>query len=630
MPDALRASGAARPPRPADPWSFLRESPGSCSTAWTWAAPRRRSSRWWSRAATGQRRRLDARRRRRHRSRGARLVHASTPTSTRWALSRCARRSRRARAHAGRPGRLVHAAMLGDAWSGRLHARRHGTAVRQPARGRSPAPVPAAAHRARARLRRTGGRTGSPVTARGSGAAGPRPRSGRDRSPSTRRRLRHDLLLHARRVRVGGRPPVAPRPAQREGRTRTATPASARRPRPRDGVSRGRPTSSRSRTPRPGAPVDADARCPTWTAASGCEPRGGPARTPSRTSAASSAAPTSPFETDRPRLQAGRRSRARRGAGLRPRLVRRRRLSPQHGHDGGPRGRATRCWPSSARASSSATFGLTGFALPTRAQSARSVHEQVGGLRPGRRAARPSSRHAGPARSTALAGRNLASSVAANPVFPELLPAVALRRPADVDPLDSTCCRARASSWDLVGDGSMVARGSGYARLRRGPGLGRRHVRQPHRPRGRLRSPTTGSTATATTGAARTSSTACAAGWARPGSTRAPAARAQPARDRARPALAAHPRARPARSSTAGARRLARRGPGLVAPAPGPLWRPLRGLTLADYVIRGARAGRAASARYGVGYFAPASTSRSSPGNGRAAHEPRRATARTR
>jgi hypothetical protein len=48
-----------------------------------------------------------------------------------------------------------------------------------------------------------------------------------------------------------------------------------------------------------------------------------------------------------------------------------------------------------------------------------------------------------------------------------------------------------------------------------------------------------------------------------------------------------------------------------------PLWRPLRNLTLADYVIRGAVAGRLFDDDYSVSYYAPATESRIVPGNGR-------------
>jgi hypothetical protein len=47
------------------------------------------------------------------------------------------------------------------------------------------------------------------------------------------------------------------------------------------------------------------------------------------------------------------------------------------------------------------------------------------------------------------------------------------------------------------------------------------------------------------------------------------------------------------------------------------LWRPLRNLTLADYVIRGAVTGRLFGDDYSVGYYAPATESRIVPGHGR-------------
>ena len=48
-----------------------------------------------------------------------------------------------------------------------------------------------------------------------------------------------------------------------------------------------------------------------------------------------------------------------------------------------------------------------------------------------------------------------------------------------------------------------------------------------------------------------------------------------------------------------------------------PLWRPLRNLTLGDYSIRGLVEGEIHGEPYGVGYYAPASTSLIVPGNGR-------------
>ena len=47
------------------------------------------------------------------------------------------------------------------------------------------------------------------------------------------------------------------------------------------------------------------------------------------------------------------------------------------------------------------------------------------------------------------------------------------------------------------------------------------------------------------------------------------------------------------------------------------LWRPLRGLTIADYAVRGAVTGDLFGRHFQVGYYAPASASRIVPGNGR-------------
>ncbi len=105
-------------------------------------------------------------------------------------------------------------------------------------------------------------------------------------------------------------------------------------------------------------------------------------------------------------------------------------------------------------------FGLTGFALPTRAQSARSLQE-------GWEAYAQDDARRGRLGITAglrldrLAGRNLASSVEANPAFPDLLPAARYDGgPTEIRWRDLL---PRAGfSWDLGRDGGLVAR-LGYA-----------------------------------------------------------------------------------------------------------------------------------------------------------------------
>jgi hypothetical protein len=128
------------------------------------------------------------------------------------------------------------------------------------------------------------------------------------------------------------------------------------------------------------------------------------------------------FETRRPRLEAGMEAAAaRRGLGFAHVLV---------GGGGYRRSVVTTeaRWPGNQvlaferQSVFFRAFGLTGFALPTRAQSARSLQEGWEGYaqeeaRRGRLAVTVG------LRLDRLTGRNLASSVEANPAFPELLPA---------------------------------------------------------------------------------------------------------------------------------------------------------------------------------------------------------------
>src|SRR5205823_9478691 len=105
-------------------------------------------------------------------------------------------------------------------------------------------------------------------------------------------------------------------------------------------------------------------------------------------------------------------------------------------------------------------FALTGFALPTREQSARTVVSGWEGYvqdeaRRGRLGFQVG------ARLERVAGRNLASSVEANPTFPSLLPAAGYAGgPTEIRWLDLL---PRAGvSWDLAADGSILVR-AGYA-----------------------------------------------------------------------------------------------------------------------------------------------------------------------
>src|SRR6185295_4660418 len=97
------------------------------------------------------------------------------------------------------------------------------------------------------------------------------------------------------------------------------------------------------------------------------------------------------------------------------------------------------------------TFELTGFALPMRDQSARSRQEELeayaqDSLRRGRFTIDLG------LRLDHLQGRNLSSSVNANPEFPELLPAVAYA--GGETEIRWTDLLPRAGvTWDLHGDG---------------------------------------------------------------------------------------------------------------------------------------------------------------------------------
>jgi hypothetical protein len=101
------------------------------------------------------------------------------------------------------------------------------------------------------------------------------------------------------------------------------------------------------------------------------------------------------------------------------------------------------------------TFGLSGFAQPTRAQSARSRQEEAEAyaqdtLRRGRLTLELG------LRLDHLQGRSLSSAVAANSEFPDLLPAVAF--PGGTTRLRWTDLLPRTGiTWDLGGDGRHTA-----------------------------------------------------------------------------------------------------------------------------------------------------------------------------
>ena len=164
------------------------------------------------------------------------------------------------------------------------------------------------------------------------------------------------------------------------------------------------------------------------------------------------------------------------------------------------------------------TFGLTGFALPTRAQAGRSVHDHFEAYAQDRMRRGRFEVTLG-LRVDRQAGHNLASSVEPNPIVPGLLPARLLRRHAFAVHLARRAAEGRRLLRPRPG------RAHGRARLVRGlrsrAGLGRR--RRSTTPSGVSPRPsrTTGWTATATTRCRRASWTCCAAGWAARASIRA-------------------------------------------------------------------------------------------------------------
>jgi hypothetical protein len=257
-------------------------------------------------------------------------------------------------------------------------------------------------------------------------------------------------------------------------------------------------------------------------------------------------------------------------------------------------------------------FDLTGFALPTRAQDARSVH---GGwsayLQDEARSGRLGLTLG--LRLEQLSGHNLASSVDASPAFPALLPAVSYGGgPVEIRWRD-LLPRAGAS-WDIRGQGAIVAR-LGYAAY--AAPVGAAEVTFDN-PLGQVASLTyywidrNGNHAV-DAGELDTTRGRLGASGVDPA---APAAATTPN------AIAASLRA-PRTHEVTLALEHARPG-GLHAVAQvswrrllHPLWRPLRGLTLSDYVIRGAVTGTLFGEPFNVGYYAPASLSRVVPGNGR-------------
>ncbi|HEY3122303.1 MAG TPA: hypothetical protein VGL15_16880 [Vicinamibacteria bacterium] len=257
------------------------------------------------------------------------------------------------------------------------------------------------------------------------------------------------------------------------------------------------------------------------------------------------------------------------------------------------------------------TFELSGFALPTREQNARSRTDEAGlyaqdSVRAGRLGVTLG------ARVDRLSGRNLASSVAANPVFPDLLPAVSYAgSPARFRWLDLL---PRAGiSWE-VKPGRLVA-GASYAAY--GPPLGPAEITFDS-PVGRESASLTyywidrnGDHAVqrdeldALRGLLATSGVLASA----PASTVSPHLVDPDLRSPRTHELSLSLEGRAGRFEGA-LHGCWRRQVHL-------LWAPLQGLTLADYAARGAVSGQLFGEPYTVVYFAPVSASRIAPGDGR-------------
>jgi hypothetical protein len=258
------------------------------------------------------------------------------------------------------------------------------------------------------------------------------------------------------------------------------------------------------------------------------------------------------------------------------------------------------------------TFALTGFALPTRGQSARTSQDHVEGyvqdsLRRGRWSL------AAGLRFDDQHGRNLASAVEANPVFPELLPAV--RYPGSGSGIHWRDVLPRAAlGWDAKCDRSLrltvtysaygAALSASDVAFDNPIGLApasltyywidrnHDHVVQ----RGEL-----------DTVRGQVGSSGIVPGD--PASVRSPNL-IDPALRSPRTHEVAGSVDRMFASARAGLRVGWRRNVRT-------LWRPLIGLTLADYAVRGAVTGELFGQPFQVGYYAPASLSRIVPGNGR-------------
>jgi hypothetical protein len=258
------------------------------------------------------------------------------------------------------------------------------------------------------------------------------------------------------------------------------------------------------------------------------------------------------------------------------------------------------------------TFRLTGFALPTRGLDARTAHDRLGGYVQDAVSFGRVSLALG-VRLERSSGHDRAAEVAANPVFPDLLPAVSYGGAAAAFRWLDVLPRLGAT-WDVLGDGSVTAH-AGYAAYAGPLGAGDVGFAHPLRDVASLtyywidrdgdHAVDPGELDTlrgllASTGVDP----------ARPGVTTSP--------HRIDPGLRA-PRTHEVMLGVdeslgaalhAGVRMSLRR-------SLHPLWRPLRNLTRGDYAATGRVEGRLFGRDYDVVFFAPASTSRIVPGNGR-------------
>ena len=255
-------------------------------------------------------------------------------------------------------------------------------------------------------------------------------------------------------------------------------------------------------------------------------------------------------------------------------------------------------------------FELTGFAIPTRAQDARTVHDQASlyvqdSARRGRLGV------VAGLRGDRQRGRNLASAVRANPEFPELLPAIAYdgapsrfewrdvlpRLAVTWDPDAATTFGVAYGEYGAALGAGDIAFDSPFGREVASLTYYWRDANADHvvqsgeldLVRGRV-----GSNGLDP---------------ARPGAAESPHAidpELRAPRTRSLSIGARHARGSWTASAHGSWRRLTH-----------PLWRPLRGLTLGDYAIRGAVVGEIHGDPYSVGFYAPASASRIVPGNGR-------------